>query len=174
MLVNLLSNWATYLLDQELLYLTFHLFSGSQDLRAPEERMLHSIHPSIVETLPETFPDLKHEFSKLVSQLLRFKTSLRQWNSTKRVNLHNRSRNWKLAPAFMICTIARQSIFSDPLELCHSYIFKLKWASRLSDKACLLTDKILEEEYKGILKGIQHFSLKVYQWQSPDDWKKTT
>ena len=42
-------------------------FAGSQDLRAPEERMLHSIHPSIVETLPETFPDLKHEFSKLVS-----------------------------------------------------------------------------------------------------------
>ena len=73
MLVNLLSNWATYLLDQELLYLTFHLFSGSQDLRAPEERMLHSIHPSIVETLPETFPDLKHEFSKLVSQLLRLR-----------------------------------------------------------------------------------------------------
>merc|ERR1711862_48885 len=42
---------------------------GSQDLRAPEERMLHSIHPSIVETLPETFPDLKHEFSKLESQM---------------------------------------------------------------------------------------------------------
>lgn len=45
----------------------FFCFAGSQDLRAPEERMLHSIHPSIVETLPETFPDLKHEFSKLVS-----------------------------------------------------------------------------------------------------------
>jgi len=42
---------------------------GSQDLRAPEERILHSIHPSIVETLPDTFPELKHEFSKLESQM---------------------------------------------------------------------------------------------------------
>merc|ERR1712020_687586 len=35
---------------------------GSQDLRAPEDRIVRSIHPSIVETLPEEFPDLKHEF----------------------------------------------------------------------------------------------------------------
>merc|ERR1711953_1080985 len=42
---------------------------GSQDLRAPEERVLHHIHPSIVETLPDTFPELKHEFSKLESQM---------------------------------------------------------------------------------------------------------
>ena len=43
--------------------------SGSQDLRAPEDRIVRSIHPSIVETLPEEFPDLKHEFSKLESQM---------------------------------------------------------------------------------------------------------
>jgi len=42
---------------------------GSQDLRAPEDRILHSVHPSIVETLPDTFPELKHEFSKLESQM---------------------------------------------------------------------------------------------------------
>merc|ERR1711973_333946 len=42
---------------------------GSQDLRAPDDRIIRSIHPSIVETLPEEFPDLKHEFSKLESQM---------------------------------------------------------------------------------------------------------
>merc|ERR1712019_137542 len=42
---------------------------GSQDLRAPDERIIRSIHPSIVETLPEEFPDLKHEFSRLESQM---------------------------------------------------------------------------------------------------------
>merc|ERR1711956_104024 len=31
---------------------------GSQDLRAPDDRIIRSIHPSIVETLPEEFPDL--------------------------------------------------------------------------------------------------------------------
>jgi len=41
---------------------------GSQDLRAPDDRVIRNIHPSIVETLPEEFPDLKHEFSKLESQ----------------------------------------------------------------------------------------------------------
>ena len=43
--------------------------SGSQDLRAPDEHLIRSIHPSIVETLPESFPDLKHEFSRLESQM---------------------------------------------------------------------------------------------------------
>ena len=38
-------------------------------MRAPEERILHTVHPSIVETLPDTFPELKHEFSKLESQM---------------------------------------------------------------------------------------------------------
>merc|ERR1712113_486771 len=42
---------------------------GSQDLRAPDDRIIRSIHPSIVETLPEEFPDLKHEFSRLESQM---------------------------------------------------------------------------------------------------------
>merc|ERR1712072_1391563 len=42
---------------------------GSQDLRAPDEHLIRSIHPSIVETLPEAFPDLKHEFSRLESQM---------------------------------------------------------------------------------------------------------
>merc|ERR1712008_628879 len=42
---------------------------GSQDLRAPDDRVMRNIHPSIVETLPEEFPDLKHEFSKLESQM---------------------------------------------------------------------------------------------------------
>merc|ERR1712020_277662 len=42
---------------------------GSQDLRAPDEHLIRSIHPSIVETLPEAFPDLKHEFSRLEPQM---------------------------------------------------------------------------------------------------------
>jgi hypothetical protein len=42
---------------------------GSQDLRAPEEAVIRTMHPSIVETLPEDFPDLKHEFSRLESQM---------------------------------------------------------------------------------------------------------
>jgi len=42
---------------------------GAQDLRAPEDRIIHPVHPSIVETLPDTFPELKHEFSKLESQM---------------------------------------------------------------------------------------------------------
>merc|ERR1712141_585346 len=45
------------------------LRKGSQDLRAPDDRIIRSIHPSIVETLPEEFPDLKHEFSRLESQM---------------------------------------------------------------------------------------------------------
>ena len=44
-------------------------FVGSQDLRAPDQTLLRTIHPSIVETLPDTFPELKHEFSKLESQM---------------------------------------------------------------------------------------------------------
>merc|ERR1712001_522969 len=42
---------------------------GAQDLRAPDDRMFRPLHPSIVETLPDDFPDLKHEFSKLESQM---------------------------------------------------------------------------------------------------------
>merc|ERR1712098_206334 len=41
---------------------------GSQDLRAPEEAVPRTWHPSIIETLPNDFPDLKHEFGKLESQ----------------------------------------------------------------------------------------------------------
>ena len=70
----------------------------------------------------------------------------------------------------MICTIARQSIF----PILWSFVihtFLLQWASRL--QACLLPDRIIEEELTGILKGIQHFSLrKVCQWQSPDRLEK--
>ena len=43
--------------------------TGAQDLRAPDDRMYRPLHPSIVETLPDDFPDLKHEFSKLESQM---------------------------------------------------------------------------------------------------------
>merc|ERR1712179_754755 len=42
---------------------------GAQDLRAPEEASIRCFHPSIVQTLPDEFPDLKHEFSKLESQM---------------------------------------------------------------------------------------------------------
>merc|ERR1712110_780726 len=42
---------------------------GSQDLRAPDQTIYRTIHPSIVETLPDTFPELRHEFSKLESQM---------------------------------------------------------------------------------------------------------
>ena len=44
-------------------------FIGAQDLRAPDERIYRTIHPSIVQTLPDDYPDLKHEFSKLESQM---------------------------------------------------------------------------------------------------------
>ncbi len=43
--------------------------AGAQDLRAPDERIYRTIHPSIVQTLPDDFPELKHEFSKLESQM---------------------------------------------------------------------------------------------------------
>ena len=43
--------------------------TGAQDLRAPDDRMYRPLHPSIVETLPDDFPDLKHEFSRLESQM---------------------------------------------------------------------------------------------------------
>merc|ERR1711973_32956 len=43
---------------------------GSQDLRAPEECRVRTWHPSILETLPSDFPDLKHEFGKLDSLML--------------------------------------------------------------------------------------------------------
>merc|ERR1712218_577849 len=42
---------------------------GSQDLRAPDEAALRTWHPSIIETLPSEYPDLKHEFGKLESQM---------------------------------------------------------------------------------------------------------
>uniref|UniRef100_A7TZA6 Putative LOC100120906 [Nasonia vitripennis] n=1 Tax=Lepeophtheirus salmonis TaxID=72036 RepID=A7TZA6_LEPSM len=42
---------------------------GAQDLRAPDEFSIRTHHPSIVHTLPDDFPDLKHEFSKLESQM---------------------------------------------------------------------------------------------------------
>ena len=38
-------------------------------MRAPDERVIRHIHPSIVETLPSDFPDLKHEFARLESQM---------------------------------------------------------------------------------------------------------
>ena len=47
----------------------FDCRAGAQDLRAPDDRMYRPLHPSIVETLPDDFPDLKHEFSKLESQM---------------------------------------------------------------------------------------------------------
>merc|ERR1712072_1597187 len=42
---------------------------GSQDLRAPDQTIFRTIHPSIVETLPDTFPELKHEFSKRITDV---------------------------------------------------------------------------------------------------------
>ena len=51
------------------LTLLFFYILGSQDLRAPDQTIFRTIHPSIVETLPDTFPELKHEFSKLESQM---------------------------------------------------------------------------------------------------------
>merc|ERR1712066_333071 len=42
---------------------------GAQDLRAPDEAALRTWPPSIIETLPNEFPDLKHEFGKLESQM---------------------------------------------------------------------------------------------------------
>jgi len=42
---------------------------GAQDLRAPDETNVRTWHPSIIQTLPDDFPDLKHEFGKLESQM---------------------------------------------------------------------------------------------------------
>ena len=62
------------------------IISGSQDLRAPDDRLMRTVHPSIVETLPEEFPDLKHEFSKLESQMFD-----RYWLTSECKNCQNRS-----------------------------------------------------------------------------------
>ena len=43
--------------------------AGAQDLRAPDETNVRTWHPSIIQTLPDDFPDLKHEFGKLESQM---------------------------------------------------------------------------------------------------------
>ena len=61
------------------------MISGSQDLRAPDDRLMRTVHPSIVETLPEEFPDLKHEFSKLESQMFD-----RYWLTSECKNCQNR------------------------------------------------------------------------------------
>jgi len=47
----------------------YDILYRSQDLRAPEEAVPRTWHPSIIETLPNDFPDLKHEFGKLESQM---------------------------------------------------------------------------------------------------------
>ena len=54
---------------QLMIHMSLHRLPGAQDLRAPDDRMYRPLHPSIVETLPDDFPDLKHEFSKLESQM---------------------------------------------------------------------------------------------------------
>merc|ERR1712109_428233 len=41
---------------------------GNQDLRANEPN-IRNFHPSVVETLPNDYPELKMEFSKLESQM---------------------------------------------------------------------------------------------------------
>ena len=56
-------------LSDSIFILRLNLPAGAQDLRAPDDRMYRPLHPSIVETLPDDFPDLKHEFSKLESQM---------------------------------------------------------------------------------------------------------
>merc|ERR1712086_900330 len=42
---------------------------GNQDLRASDPLTPHIVHPSILETLPDSYPDLKHQFGKMESQL---------------------------------------------------------------------------------------------------------
>ena len=44
------------------------MFSGNQDLRA-HEAPLKTWHPSVIETLPNDYPELKMEFTKLESQM---------------------------------------------------------------------------------------------------------
>merc|ERR1712098_511945 len=41
---------------------------GNQDLRANDQN-IRNCHPSVIETLPNEYPDLKMEFSKLESQM---------------------------------------------------------------------------------------------------------
>merc|ERR1712156_520756 len=41
---------------------------GNQDLRANDQN-IRNCHPSVIETLPNDYPDLKMEFSKLESQM---------------------------------------------------------------------------------------------------------
>merc|ERR1712168_1583737 len=42
---------------------------GNQDLRAAHETPLRTWHPSVIETLPNDYPELKSEFTKLESQM---------------------------------------------------------------------------------------------------------
>eukprot|EP00090_Calanus_glacialis_P026688 TRINITY_DN4195_c0_g1_i1.p1 TRINITY_DN4195_c0_g1~~TRINITY_DN4195_c0_g1_i1.p1 ORF type:complete len:118 (+),score=29.37 TRINITY_DN4195_c0_g1_i1:53-406(+) len=42
---------------------------GNQDLRVSEGPPYHTWHPSVLETLPDEYPDLKSEFGKLETQL---------------------------------------------------------------------------------------------------------
>ena len=44
------------------------ILSGNQDLRANESQ-LRTWHPSVIETLPNDYPELKMEFTKLESQM---------------------------------------------------------------------------------------------------------
>ena len=53
------------------LYFLIIFFSnkGNQDLRAAHEAPLRTWHPSVIETLPNDYPELKSEFTKLESQM---------------------------------------------------------------------------------------------------------
>ena len=45
------------------------IFPGNQDLCVSEGPPYHTWHPSVLETLPDEYPDLKCEFGKLETQL---------------------------------------------------------------------------------------------------------
>ena len=49
--------------------LIIHIFAGNQDLRASSPPPHTTSYPSVLERLPDEYPDLKQQISKLESQL---------------------------------------------------------------------------------------------------------
>ena len=67
------TNFVSSLKGRLLRYLYFLIIffsnKGNQDLRAAHEAPLRTWHPSVIETLPNDYPELKGEFTKLESQM---------------------------------------------------------------------------------------------------------
>ncbi len=81
--------------------------------------MYRTIHPSIVQTLPDDFPDLKHEFSKLESQMF------------------DRPKKRAAEPLTPILPDAHDRIFTPGLALInHDFYFRTRTCLALSFLLC--------------------------------------